>query len=457
MRKASPRPDVRRPRRWNFPQPVRRQLGNGLRVAVFQRDGQHIASAALVLDAPLSLERPEIEGVATLVAQCLTEGTRAHPGSSYAEAVESRGASVFAVAGHSATQVLLDVPTHALEEGLALMAEAAAEPALDAADVERQRELRLADIDQEYANSAVRAGIAFRSACVPRRFRAARPAGGEPGTLEAVSAADVAAFHDAYYRPDGATLIVAGDFVGDPLPAIEAAFGRWAPSAGQDVRHELPQAKKPRYLLVDRPGAVQADIRLGAFGLDSCDPAYADLAVGCRALGGLFLSRLNKELREERGYTYGVGLGNHPFRSGGLASLQGSFRTEVVVDALDRARVLMDVTAAPITDAEVVEAVAYERGIMPLRYSTAEGLVLGAASLAADGLTADFVDAFTQALLLVTPQSATQALQTVLPPDRLTLVVVGDADALAGPLDDAGWPVKVISQHPETHHTRERR
>ena len=445
MRKLSQRPSVRPPRRWSFPTPAQSRLDNGMQVLTFQRDGQHVASIGLVLDVPLTLERPEQEGVATLVQRCLAEGTKRHPDTEYAVAVEGRGASVAGFVGHATTRMFMDVPVDRLDDGLALLAEAVIEPELTPEAVERQRLIRLAEIDQEFANSARRAGIAFRGACVPRRFRSARPTGGEASCVAAITAADVAEFHARHYRPEGTTLVISGDLDGDALASARAAFGAWAGALDAGLRPELPQAKKPRFLLIDRPGAVQADVRLGGFGIDRHDPGYADLSVACHALGGSFLSRLNRDLREKKGFTYGVHLSNHSMRSGGLLSMQGSFRTEVVVKALNRARKILDVTNAPLTQREVDDAVSFTRGITPLRFSTASGITDGVAALVSVGLTTDYVDAFMESLGAVTPQSATQAIQTLLPPDGLTLVVVGDADALAGPLTKAGWPVKVAS------------
>jgi len=433
-----PRPGVLPPREWNFPVPKRRVLDNGMTVLAFQRDGQHIASAELVLDVPLTGEPADREGVGTLTQRCLAEGTRTHPGSDFATAVDSLGAVVDGLAGHSATQLMLEVPAARLAPGLALLAESLIEPELADADVERLREIRLAEIDQELANSAHRAAVAFRSAVMPGRFRAARPSGGLAETVANVETADVVAFHERY-RPPGATLVLAGDFASDPFAAAEAAFGGWSAAPGELPVHETPVARPATCQLIDRPGAVQADVRLGGFGLDRADPDHAALAVACHALGGSFLSRLNRELREERGFTYGVHLVNHPLRTGGLVAVQGSFRTGVVAEALERARDILDVRAAPITDAEVAKAVSYARGVAPLQYSTAPALAGGVATLAADGLTYEYVDEHARALGRVTPESATAALQRVLPPDRLTLVVVGDAETLAEPLRAAGW------------------
>lgn len=435
------RPAVRPPERWHFPQPQREYLPNGLQVMAFHRPGQYIASVGLVLDIPLNLEPSGIEGVATLVHRCLDEGTAGHPGEAFTEALEDTGAVLGGLVGHSATIIGLEVPVPRLGNALALLGEALTEPELSIADVERHRALRLAQLDQQLANSAHRAAVEFRRAVIPGRFRAARMAGGDRAAVAAVTPAEVADFHQRYYRPDGATLVLSGDFSTDPFDLVTVALGAWTGSAGE-IAHQVPRSRRPHCRLIHRPGAVQADVRLGGFGIDRADPRWADLQVASHVLGGGLGSRLARVLREEKGYTYGVHLVGHPMRDGGLLAVQASFRTEVAVAAITTAVDLLDVNAAPITTAEVSDAVGYLQGSSPLRYSTAQGVTERVTGLVAAGLSAEFVNAFAAALDRVTPESATATVSGLLPPDQLTLVVVGDADALHGPLAEAGWRVE---------------
>lgn len=436
------RPAVPPAGRWQFPSPERADLANGLQVVAFHRPGQHIAAVGVVLDIPLNLEPGRIEGVAGLLLQCLDEGTRSHPGSSFAEALEDTGGVFGGNAGHAATQLHLEVPVPRLPDALRLLAEALTEPTLAQPDVDRHRALRLAQIDQLMANSAQRAAVEFRRAVIPGRFRTARMAGGNRDTVGAVTPPDVVDFHARHYHPAGATLVMSADFTQDPFAVAQDAFRVWQGVPTSDVAHQVPQARRPRCRLIHRPGAVQADVRLGGFGIDRGDPRWADLQVACHALGGGLGSRLNRVLREEHGYTYGVHLVDHPMYHGGLLALQASFRTEVAVPAITAATELLDLTGAPLTQAEVSEAVGYLKGSTPMRYTTAQGVVERVTGLVASGLGAEFVNSFTAALDHVTPAAATTTLTDLLPPDRLSLVVVGDADALESRLRAAGWDVE---------------
>lgn len=440
MRRHDQRPEVGKAVRWKFAEPEQFWLDNGLHVLLCHRPGQHVAAVCLSLDIPLSLEPEHIEGVATIAQRVLDEGTEQHPGAAYAESLENIGAVLDGSVGLSASQLFLSVPVARLSEALDLLAEAARTPQLNEADIERHQQLRLAEIEQTLANSAALAQITFRAACVRRRWRASRAPGGTSTSVTAITPAAVREFHADYYRPEGATLIVSGDFDAGIHAAIDAAFGDWFVPGTVDAVHQVPTARLPHRWLIDRPGAVQADVRLGVLGIDRADPRWPDVQVATYAVGGAFLSRLNKVLREELGFTYGVHLVNQPMRSRGLLAVQGSFRTEVVAEAVSRAEGLLDLTARPLGEAEVAEAVTYQLGSSPLRYSTAHQVTDNLAALVAAGVTAEFINANARALAQVTPLSATTALAELLPPDRLTLVVVGDADALAGPLELSGWP-----------------
>ncbi len=262
-------------------------------------------------------------------------------------------------------------------------------------------------------------------------------------SVTGITAADVRAQHAGHYGPQRGTLVLAGDFGQDPLDLVADAFGGWQQPV-TDAAHETPAAAPARTLLLHRPGAVQADVRLGRFGLDRRHPDYAPARLGAFVLGGGFLSRLNRVLREERGYTYGVQLSNAPARSGGLVTMSASVRTDVAAAAIAEASELLRLDGdLGITAAELTEAVNFLVGIAPLRCATASGIADQVAALAEAGLEPDFVNTHTAALLRVTPDEATAALSRLLAPDQLTLVVVGDADVLADPLRAAGLSPEV--------------
>ena len=434
-----PQPKLAPPGVWRFPTPSRERLDNGIETVVFQLPGQHVVSANLVLGIPLNAEDRATEGMANICARVLDEGSRQHDGEEFAELLETEGAGFGVELSLAGLQAVLDVPVSHLERALQLFAEAVREPTLAERDVNRHVQLRLAEIEQAQANSAQSASIAFRAAVYDGSSRASRMNGGEPETVSRVDREIVAGFHTDHFGPARATLILAGDFPTDPVALAQECLGDWQNLGQQVVATQVPAPRTRRLLLVDRPGAVQADIRYGAFGIDRLDPRWSDITVAGYAMGGAFLSRLNAVLREDKGYTYGVRMNFTPLHSGGSFSVQGSFRTEVVVDALAITRELIDVGTRPFTDREVGEAVAFLTGVSPLRYATADGVADQAATQVLAGLGEDYVDRSLALLRSVTPDSATAAYQSLVHPDELTLVVVGDAERIAEPLRASGF------------------
>jgi zinc protease len=434
-----PQPPVGPPGDWRFPVPRKGRLSNGIDTLIFTLPGQHVVSAHLVLDLPLNAEDPQLEGVATICARVLDEGSRRHPGEEFAELMETEGAGFGVELSLAGTQAVLDVPASRLDRALELFAEAVTEPALSEDDVRRHVTLRLAEIEQVQANSAQTATTAFRATVFDRTSRASRMNGGEAETVAAVTPEAVRSFHRRHYGPAGATLILAGDFAEDPVPLAEAQLGRWRNDEQERTAYQEPAPAPRQLLVIDRPGAVQADVRLGAYSVDRRDPRWADISVASYAMGGAFLSRLNAALREDKGYTYGVRMQFSPLRSAGSFAVQGSFRTEVVADALALTRDLLQTRDKPFTADEVREAVAYFVGVSPLRYATADGVSDQAGNNVLAQLPEDYVDHSLAALRKVTPESATAAYTELVDLDELSLVVVGDASVIAEPLKAAGF------------------
>ncbi len=389
---ALPQPPVGPPGSWSFPTARRSRLSNGIDLLVFPLPGQQVIATHLVLDLPLNAEERTREGVATICARVLDEGTLVHNGEEFPELLETEGAGFGVEVSLAGLQTVLDVPTSHLDRALELFAEAVTQPALADGDTERHVQLRLAEIEQAQANPAQAATLAFRETVFNPDSRASRMNGGNPGTVAGLTPDDVRAFHRERFGPAGATVIMAGDFTSDPQALAEKYFGSWHNPGQQAAPYVVPTAGPRRVIVIDRPGAVQADVRFGGFGIDRLDPRWSAVSVASYAVGGAFLSRLNAVLREDKGYTYGVRMSFGPLRGAGSFAVQGSFRTDVVVDALSLTRDLIDLEGAPITGAEVADAVNYFTGVSPLRYATADGVADQAATQVLAGLPDDYID-----------------------------------------------------------------
>ena len=389
------RPTVPAPQPWTFPAPQEARLDNGLRVLALHRPGQHLINATVVLEHPLTAEPRGLEGVSALVQRTLDEGTLRHPGTDFADELESCGGVLTGGSTHTAVHVGLEVPSTRFAEALPLLAEALVQPELSDDDVQRHVELRLAEIAQQNAHPGHRGARAFREAVTGAEFR--------------------------------------------------AAFDQWK-GADAPVTHETPAGATGGTLLLHRPGSVQADVRIGRFGMDRLNPEWPALRLGTFVLGGGFLSRLNRVLREERGFTYGVHLTNTPARSGGMLTMHASFRTEVAADAIAEAYELLRVDGErAITTDELTASVNYLVGVMPLRCATAGGIADQVTTLVDAGLDTDYVNRHTAALAGVTPSEADEAVTRTLRRDDLTLVVVGDAEVLADRLAGRGIHPEVVT------------
>ncbi len=433
------RPDPAGPAVWRAPRPTERVLDNGMRVVVHQLPGQHVVSGALVIELPLTTEPRRLEGVATIGARCLDEGTGPHPGTAFAEELARQGAVLSLSVAQAGIRLYLDVPVTHLDRALGLFAEAVIRPTLAPADIERHIALRLAEIDQLLSRPASFTPLLLRAVVFDEQSRARRPAGGTRETLTRITPDDVHAFHGIHVDPVRATLVLGGDFSGtDPLPLVEAAFGGWTGIGLPPAAHPAPCPAAPAVVLADRPGAVQADVAFGGPAPDRRDPHWADLRVATHAVGGAFWSRLNRVLREERGFTYGISMSLLPFRAGGAYSVTSSFRTEVAPAAVAQARDLMSLRDTPLTPDEVVDAVAYSSGLLPLRLATARGVVDQTASNVLNGLSLNYVNDHLDRMRAVTPASATAAYERVVDPATMSLVLAGDAEALLSPLAAAG-------------------
>ena len=435
-----PRPEIADPRPWSFPVPQRASLDNGLEVINYRLPGQHVISASLVLDVPLTAEPRELEGVAAITCRTLDEGTALHSADEFAELLETAGAGFGIDVSSAGLQLILDVPSRHLDAALALFAEAVTTPALDGPDIDRQVQLRLAEIGQARANPSQAAAIAFRRMVFADGTRFARMNDGEPDTITAVTADAARQFHHDHFGPRGAKLILAGELPDGVESLVQQHFADWSGDQQRTVDHQSPEPGVRRAVIVHRPGAVQADLQFGGFGIDRNDPRWADISVASYIMGGAFLSRLNGVLREELGYTYGVRMGFQPLRTGGTFAVSGSFRTEVIGDALSRARSLLSLADRPFTQDEVKDAVTYFAGVSPLRYATADGVVDQAAIQALAQLPDDYLDQRLAKLRTVTSESAAAAYESLVDADQLTLAIAGDADKITDPLKQAGFP-----------------
>lgn len=435
------RPEVTPASDWHFPTPQTRRLDNGLDMWIFDLPRQYVAAVDLILPTPLSAEPRSTEGLATVALGAIDEGTRLNPAGRITELLELQGAAVQGVAGHAWTRLSLDAPVHRLPSALELFAEVLSIPDYASSDVERHIEWQVAAFQTRLASPSAMAHQALRAALFGEDQREGRPAAGTPETLETITQRHVKAWHARYYSPAGATMVLAGDLSGIDIDRLCVSLERWRGGAAGDGPE--PQPRAPRRLLVDMPSAVQASVNLAQLTVGRDHPDWAALKLGGHALAGAFASRLNLELRERLGYTYGISGGFSARPTGGQFGLAGSFSVDVSADAIRR---MLDAVALSVefTGTEIEDVRRYLIGIGPLANETAADVAGQAATLAAAGLGSDYVNQHMHDLSRPGAAEVTAAFRRAVTASELSIAVTGPAEVLEPALQDVGLAFEVV-------------
>ena len=442
-----PQPQAGEARPWAFPAPERGALANGLTLLRCHRPGQQIVAVEVLLAAPLEAEPKGLDGIATIMARAFSEGTDKHSAEEFAAELERCGATLDSYADHPGVRLSLEVPVSRLPKALGLLADALRAPAFEDGEIERLVRNRLDEIPHESANPARRAAKELSRQLFPAASRMSRPRQGTEETVTAIDSAAVRAFYEKHVRPATATAVVVGDLTDLDLDALLGdTLGAWTGS--QAEARPVPSVTADdtgRVIIVDRPGAVQTQLLIGRVGADRHDRVWPAQVLGTYCLGGTLTSRLDRVLREEKGYTYGVRafgqvLRSAPDRTGiSMLAISGSVDTPNTGPALDDLwKVLRTLAAEGLTDAERDVAVQNLVGVAPLKYETAAAVAGTLADQVEQHLPDDFQATLYQQLAATGTVEATAAAVNAFPVDRLVTVLVGDAAQIEEPVRALG-------------------
>lgn len=447
-----PQPGTATP--WAFPAPERGLLPNGLTVLRCHRPGQQVVAVDVVLNAPLAAEPEGLDGVATIMARAFSEGTDKLSAEEFTAELERCGATLDAHADHPGVRLSLEVPASRLGKAMGLLADALRAPAFPDGEIERLVDNRLDEIPHELANPARRAAMALAAELFPAGSRMSRPRQGAQETVERVDAAAVRSFYEAHVRPATTTVAIVGDFTGIDLDrTLAESLGTWTGTTAEPLPVPAVTADDTgRVVIVDRPGAVQTQLLIGRTGPDRHASIWPAQILGTYCLGGTLTSRLDRVLREEKGYTYGVRsfgqvLLSAPDGTGtAMLAISGSVDTPNTGPALaDLWTVLRTLAAEGLTEAERDVAVQNLVGVAPLKYETAAAVAATFADQVEQYLPDDFQARLYERLAQAGTVEATAAVVSAFPADRLVTVLVGDAAEIAEPVKALGiGPVTVI-------------
>jgi zinc protease len=446
----SVRPSPGQPRTYEFPACERTVLPSGLQVIAVDLPGRPLVAANLVVRRGASDEPADMAGATILAARAMTEGTTRYPGVELIEAGERLGATLHVDASWDAFTVSVDVAATRLHAALELLAELADNPTFPEADVARLREERLNDLLQVKADPRRRVDQAFTSTLYTADSPYGRPAAGNEESVPRLTPDVLRGVHRAIIDSRRMALIVGGDLTGLDVAGIAAdvlgslgggsAAGSAAPAAPPAPPHTETNIDHTIVRFYHRPGSVQTELRIGHVGLPRRVEDFYSVQVMSAILGGLFNSRLQMNLREEKGYTYGIGAGFDMRRGAGPFSVRTAVQTAATVPSITESLLeLRRIRETAVTAAELAAARDYLVGVFPLRFETPGAVVAALGGLFVHDLPDDELATYRKAIEAVTVESVQKAAQDHIHVDRLAIVAVGDADAVAKELEAAAF------------------
>jgi zinc protease len=402
-----------------------------------------------VVDAGASADPKGREGVAQLTAETLREGTDKHNGIEILEGFEKLGTSLESGADWDTAVASMTLLREHLTTGLALLAEVLTSPSFPEHEVDRLKAERLAERLQILSEPRGLADESFSRFLYAPGSRYAEPIGGTSESITAIKRQDLIEFFDSRYVPDAVTMIIVGDIDTDEgLHLVDEALGKWQGNRVSAAAATTGETRSSRALeLVAKSDAAQTELRLGHLGISRSHPDYFSVVVMNALLGGLFSSRINLNLRERHGYTYGASSYFDWRREPGPFVISTAVQSEVSADAVRETLSEIDgMRSKEVPADELSLATSYLEGVFPIRYETTAAIASALASLATFGLPDDFYDTYRDNIRAVSPSDVLRAAQAHVHPEKLQAVVVGDPTVIKEPLEKLEFgPVSVRS------------
>ncbi len=437
----SVRPEAGAPREYRFPRFERRTLGNGMGVIVAPVTKLPVVTILAIIDAGGTSDASGKEGVASLTAEAMREGTTHRNGLELAMEFEKLGTSLEAGADWDSSVMSMTVLSENLAEALALFGEVLTAPAFLATDIDRLRAERLAERLQIQSEPRALADESFARFIYSPGSRYSEPLGGGTESVSSITSEDVNAFYRSNYSPDAVTLILVGDIsVERAATLVEGVAGSWE---GQRIAVHAPVDERARtgraLLLVPKADAAQSELRIGHVGVKRTHPDYFRIVVMNAVLGGLFSSRINLNLREAHGYTYGASSYYDWRRDAGPFVISTAVQSEVTAEAIRETLSEIDrMRSEEIPEDELTLATNYLDGVFPIRYETTSAIASALAGMVIFGLPADYYDTYRQEVRAVSTTDVLSAAKNYVNADGLQVLVVGDAAIVREPLESLG-------------------
>jgi len=446
-------PVAGRPRDVSFPDYFEGTLPNGLKVIVYARRDIPSVTASLVVRGG-SYHDGAMPGLATMTAEMLTRGTPARDAVAIVEDVESLGGSIGAMAGWDSASAGLTILSRNFGAALEILADVVRRPTFPAEELERVREQRLAQIMQRKAHPNALAALHFNRAVYGSHPYGA-PLEGDERSVSAMSTEDLSLCHRRLFVPNNMFLLAVGDT--DPEWLFEKTkelLGDWTPAAAPDM-DDLPvlEEEGPEVHIVDRPASVQSSIIVGHAGIERRDPEFIAASLMNTLLGGYFGSRLNLNLREDKGYTYGAHSRFDARMFRGPFSASVDVRNEVTDGAVEEIlREIERIRAIPAPQEELDDVKRYVTGNFPIQIETPAQVAQRIMSIELYGLGKGYYNTYNSKVLAVTPEDVLDVARRTLRPERIRIVVAGLGSLLRETLSRFGT-LKVLTPDGEALNT----
>ena len=421
------------------------ELANGLEIWMVEQKELPIVSMNLVLKTGSSNEPDAKVGVSTFMSQLLEEGTKTRTAADIANQLQSLGANINTGSGWDSTNVTLQTLTKNLDQALEIYSDVIQNPAFPAKELESRKTRSLIGLRQLRSNPNAISNVVYNKVLYGEH-----PYGrvNNEATIKAITREDLVNYYESTFRPNNGVLIVVGDFDKAELKSkIEKSFANW--KAGDVSARSLPVAKpieKARIFIVDRPGSAQSVVSVGQVGVDRSNPDYYALNVMNTILGGGFTSRINMNLREDKGYTYGARSGWSFRRGAGPFSAGGDIQTAYTKEAVaEFIKELNDIRGGrPVTQKELEYNKQSLIRRFPAGFETVGQMSQQLANLVVYDLPDSYINDYIAKVNAITVEDVNRVAKQYLDPAKMAIVIVGDRKVIEPGLKELGYGITIL-------------
>jgi zinc protease len=443
-RSSAPEPGAPRP--YHFPHIHRTTLDNGLRVLVAENHNAPIVALRTIVKSGADHDVADLAGLASLTADLLDEGAGSRDTIKLAEDIGLLGGALGTGADWDATYMSIEVLSRTASDAIQILGDVSFRATLPADALERVRSERLMEILQQRDEPAAIAGKRF-AGLLYGTGAYGNPIIGTSASVSRTTLDDVRRFYAQHYIPNHSSVVVSGDITpDDAVRLVGEAFGDW--KRGPEPPRPTPQPRNleaSRIYLIDRPQAVQSEIRVGHVGVPRSSEDYFAINVMNALLGGIFNSRINLNLREKHGYTYGARSTFAFRRSAGPFVVSAPVRNEVTRESVEEVLAeLRRIRTGDVEPRELDETKSYMMGVFPATVQSASDIASRLLDMELYSLPEDYFDRYRENIAAVSRDDVARVANKYVDPDRALIVIVGNAAQVREPLGALGMPLHEI-------------